>query len=218
MNGLDGKQREPTSNLILSIVEAGDSLSLVVGNKTAATSSPPPSFKMATQTSTQTSKVVPTSKYNRPSPPSKIPLHGLDLLATPIHIRNHRFYHCSQSGKNSDAADVVEKLKASLAEALELYPPVTGTVHDNGQGELHIAMDAANIQAIPFLFDAKDTPYVGDSEELSPRTETLLAPGSPILAVKVTQVNVIVLMRCRDSHCRRSALMYYPMKSFLVEL
>jgi len=169
---------------------------------------------MTTQTSTQTCKVVPTSKYNRLSPPSKIPLHGLDLLATPIHIRNHRFYHRSQSGETSD---VVEKLKASLAEALELYPPVTGTVHDNGQGELHIAMDAANIQAIPFLFDVKDTPYVEDTEGLSPRTETLLAPGSPILAVKVTQVNFIVSMRCRGSHCRRSALMYYPMKSFLVE-
>ncbi len=145
---------------------------------------------MATQTSTQTSKVVPTSKYNRPPPPSKIPLHGLDRLATSIHIRNHRFYHRSQSGETSNATDVVEKLKTSLAEALELYPLVTGTVHDNDQGELYIAMDAANIQAIPFLFDAKDTPYVIDSEELSPRTETLLAPGSPILAVKITQVNL----------------------------
>jgi hypothetical protein len=128
--------------------------------------------------------IYPTSKYNRPSPPSTIALHGLDLLSAPIQIRNHRFFH----RPTSTTMDIIDKLKSSLGEALELYSPVTGTVRVNEKGEVYIAMDAENILGSPFLVEMKDTPYAGDTEDLSPRTGLLLPPLSSTLAVKVTQV------------------------------
>ncbi|KAG0164345.1 hypothetical protein DFQ28_010436 [Apophysomyces sp. BC1034] len=124
-----------------------------------------------------------TNKYNRPLPPSTIALHGLDLLNPPIQIHNHRFFH----RPTSTTFDVIDKLKSSLAEALELYPPVAGTVPVNEKGESYIAMDAENRMGTPFLVEMKDTPYAGDTEDLSPRTAVLLPPSSSTLAVKVTQ-------------------------------
>ncbi|UJR34450.1 hypothetical protein I4U23_021857 [Adineta vaga] len=131
----------------------------------------------------ETYTIYPTSKYNRPPAPSTIALHGLDLLSPPIQIRNHRFYH----HPTSTTTDVIDKLKSSLAEALELYPPVAGTVRVNEKNEVYIAMDAENILGTPFLVEMKDTPYVGDTEDLSARIGLLLPPLSSTLAVKVTQ-------------------------------
>ncbi|KAI7817751.1 transferase [Gamsiella multidivaricata] len=131
----------------------------------------------------ETYTILPTNKYNRPPPPSTIALHGLDLLNPPIQIHNHRFYH----RPTNTTSDVIHKLKSSLAEALELYPPVAGTVQANEEGEPYIAMDAENILGTPFLVNMKDTPYAGDTEDLSPRTVMLLPPSSSTLAVKVTQ-------------------------------
>ncbi|KAI8599337.1 transferase [Dissophora ornata] len=130
----------------------------------------------------ETYTIHPTGKYNRPPPPSTITLHGLDL-SPPIQIHNHRFYHRPTSA----TSDVIDKLKSSLAEALELYPPVAGTVQANEARELCIAMDAENTLGTPFLVEMKDTPYTGDSEDLSPRTDVMLPPSSSIFAVKVTQ-------------------------------
>jgi hypothetical protein len=132
----------------------------------------------------ETSTIYPTNKYNRPRPPSKIALHGLDGLSAPIQIHNHRFFH-PPAGSFSD---VIDKLKSSLAEALELYPPVAGTVIANEQGEIYIATDADNILGSPFLVDIRDTPYDGDFEDLSPRTDVILPPLSSSFAVKVTRV------------------------------
>lgn len=128
--------------------------------------------------------IYPTNKYNRPTPPSTIPLHGLDLLSPPIQIRNHRFFH----RPTSTTADVIDKLKSSLAEALELYPPVAGTVQVNEKGEVYITMDAENNSGTPFLVEMKDAPYAGDMEDLSARTVMVLPPSSSTLAVKVTRV------------------------------
>lgn len=129
--------------------------------------------------------IHPTNKYNRPAPPSTIPLHGFDLIGSPIQIRNHRFYHRPQS---LTPTDVIDKLKSSLAEALELYPPAAGIVQTNEDGELHITLDAKNNLGTPFLVEMKNTPFAGDTEDLCPRLEMLLPPSSSTLAVKVTQV------------------------------
>ncbi|CAF1565557.1 unnamed protein product [Adineta ricciae] len=131
----------------------------------------------------ETYTIYPTKKYNRPPPPSRIVLHGLDLLSSPIHILNHRFYR----PPTDTITNVIDKLKFSLAEALELYPPAAGTVRTDENGEVYIALDAENISGTPFLVEMRDTPFVGDSEDLSPRTVVLLPPLSSTLAVKVTQ-------------------------------
>ncbi|KAG0049993.1 hypothetical protein BGZ83_005200 [Gryganskiella cystojenkinii] len=129
-----------------------------------------------------TSTVLQTTKHNLPAPPTKIQLHGLDLLNPPIQIHNHRFFR----RPSKEITAVVEKLKSSLAEALELYPPVAGTVQSTEQGKIFVATDKDAIVGTPFLVDLKDTPYENDSEDLSPRTEVILAPKTAILAVKVT--------------------------------
>ena len=121
----------------------------------------------------ETYTIYPTTKYNRPPPPTTITLHGLDLLSAPIHILNHRFFR----RPTDTITNVIDKLKSSLAEALELYPPVAGIVRID-----------ENISGTPFLVEIRDTPFVGDSEDLSPRTVVLLPPLSSTLAVKVTQV------------------------------
>jgi Transferase family len=130
--------------------------------------------------------IYPTKKHNRKPTPSLIALHGLDSLSAPIQIHNHRFFHPA----NGAISDVVDNLKSALAESLELYPPVAGTVIANEKGEACIAMDAEHIPGTPFLVDTKDTPYTGDSEDLSPRTDVILPPLSSTLAVKVTQVMI----------------------------
>lgn len=132
----------------------------------------------------ETHTIYPTNKYNRPPPPSTITFHGLDLIGAPIQIRNHRYFHRPQS---LTPTDVIEKLKGSLAEALELYPPVAGIVQANEKGELHIATDIKDNRGTPFLIEMRNTPFVGDTEDLCPRHEMVLPPSSSVLAVKVTQ-------------------------------
>ena len=140
------------------------------------------------RTYVETYTVQPTANtYNRPPPPSAIALHGMDLLGAPLDIHNHRFFHRPPSHLMSTIEGVIDRLKSSLAEALELYPPVAGTVRQNEKGELYIATGAEDRLGTPFLVEIKDTPYAGDSEELSPRNFMLLPPSASTLAVKVTQ-------------------------------
>ncbi|KAF9280915.1 hypothetical protein BGZ68_006941 [Mortierella alpina] len=131
----------------------------------------------------ETCIVLPTSKHGRPPPPAVVPLHELDLISPPMQIHNHRFYH---SPTHLSALAVIDILKSSLAEALELCPPIAGTVRTNEKGEPCIAMDPENIQGTPFQVCVSKGPYEGDSEDLSPRTDVLLPPLSSSLAVKVT--------------------------------
>ncbi|KAG0263585.1 hypothetical protein BGZ95_003770, partial [Linnemannia exigua] len=131
----------------------------------------------------ETSTIYPTNKHNRPAPPTRVYLHGLDGLSPAIQIHNHRFFR----RPSAPIVDVIDQLKSSLAEALELYPPVAGTVQFNDKGEIYIVMDKEGIVGTPFLVDLKETPYTQDSEDLSPRTDVILPPMASTLAVKVTQ-------------------------------
>ncbi|KAF9119893.1 hypothetical protein BGW39_011841 [Mortierella sp. 14UC] len=131
----------------------------------------------------ETSTIYPTNKHNLSAPPTRIHLHGLDRKSPPVQIHNHRFFH----RPSASITNVIEQLKSSLAEALELYPPVAGTVQFNDKGEFFIAMDKEGVVGTPFLVDLKDTDFAQDSEDLSPRLEVVLPPNSSTLAVKVTQ-------------------------------
>lgn len=115
--------------------------------------------------------------------PTTIALHGLDLFSGPVHISIHRFYRRPQTD-----LDVVRRLKSSLARALGLYPPVAGTVRADGTGKPYIDMRVENRLGTPFLTATKDTPFAGDTDDLSPRPAVFLPPPASALAVKVTQV------------------------------
>ncbi|KAK3843281.1 MAG: hypothetical protein J3R72DRAFT_367040 [Linnemannia gamsii] len=132
----------------------------------------------------ETSIIYPANKHNRPAPPTRVHLHGLDRVSAAIQIHNHRFFR----RPSAPIADVIDQLKSSLAEALELYPPLASTVQSNDKGDVYIVMDKEEIVGTPFLVDLKDTPYTQDTEDLSPRTDVILPPMASTLAVKVTQV------------------------------
>ncbi|KAF8965518.1 hypothetical protein BGZ46_000582 [Entomortierella lignicola] len=129
----------------------------------------------------ETYTIHPTRKHNRPSPLAT-QLHGLDFCP-PLQIHNHRFYRPPPD----TITNVIEKLKSSLAETLELYPAVAGIVQADENGDQFVLMGPEHTKGTPFLVDIKDTPYTVDSEDLSPRTDDILPPSSSILAVKVTQ-------------------------------
>lgn len=127
--------------------------------------------------------IKPTSKHNRPLPPTQVMLHGLDNLSAPIQIRINMFLPTA----STPFSKVIDNLKSSLAAALEYYLPITGTVKTNEKGENYIAMDLESRQDTPFIVETKDVPYNGDSEDISPRGFNVLPPSSSIFAVKVTQ-------------------------------
>ena len=129
--------------------------------------------------------IKPTNRYNRHCPLTEIKLHGLDTLSGPYQIRVNMF----MPRIRTPFAEVVEKLKSSLAEALELYSPLTGTIKVNEKGEIYIAMDPESIQETPFMVASVDSPYNGDTEDVSPRGSGFLEPFSSLFAVKVTQVS-----------------------------
>lgn len=133
----------------------------------------------------ETYMIKPTSKHNRPLPPTQIMLHGLDNLSAPIQIRINMFLPASTT---TPFSEVIDNLKSSLAAALEYYLPITGTVKTNEKGENYIATDPESRLDTPFIVEFKDVPYNGgDSEDISPRGFDVLPPSSSIFAVKVTQ-------------------------------
>ncbi|KAK9764645.1 hypothetical protein K7432_007687 [Basidiobolus ranarum] len=134
-----------------------------------------------TSKSVESFVIKPTNKHNLSYTSPTVTLHGFDLMAAPVHISNHRFFHRPE---HLTEQDVVDTLKSSLAEALELYPPVAGTIRANEKGEPYIALDG---EGAIFEVEMRDSPFTGDAEDLSPRPVLLLPTPSGALAVRVTQ-------------------------------
>ncbi|KAF4610494.1 hypothetical protein D9613_006576 [Agrocybe pediades] len=132
----------------------------------------------------ETTIILPSSKHNLPKPPTVIPLHGLDLVP-PIHIEIRHFFRIR--GPASVFADTINNLKVALAEALEIYLPVAGTVLTQEDGQIYNSTDSTSIIGASFILDVKDESFVKETEELSPRSGAFLPPGSPIFAAKITQ-------------------------------
>lgn len=140
-----------------------------------------------TNSSIEACTIKPTNKYNRYHFPTLSLHYGLDQVGAPVHISNHRFYRRPEHLKEQD---IINILKSSLAEALELYPPVAGTVRANEKGEPYIALDA---EGAPFMIERRDLPFTGETDDISPRPVLLLPTPSSVLAVKVTLVTYTLL-------------------------
>lgn len=149
----------------------------------------------------ETFTIKPTSKYlnRRPAESSSpvLPLHALDLFA-PVHISHHLFFHNSNDDDNAatvttiDWNEKIEVLKSSLAEALELYPPVAGTIRCDDHGvnsrQPYVALDG---EGASFMVERRDSPFTGDGDDISPRPVLFLPTPSRVLAVKVTAVRCL---------------------------
>ncbi|EPB92015.1 hypothetical protein HMPREF1544_01078 [Mucor circinelloides 1006PhL] len=133
--------------------------------------------------------IYPSNKHNRPTPPSRVVLHGLDRIGSPIQIRNHRFFHAPRDDDDGTTTfeTLVHRLTLSLAEALELYPPVAGAIESDEKGDIYSVMGPEYNKGTPFLVEKKSTPYQGDTDDIGPRQDVILAESASILAVKVTQ-------------------------------
>ncbi|KAI8059476.1 hypothetical protein BC940DRAFT_247633 [Gongronella butleri] len=141
--------------------------------------------------SLETFAVLPSNKHGRPAAPSEIKLHGFDVFSSCTQIRSHLTFMTPAS-----PAECIDKLKRALAEALELYPPVNGTVITKDDGSKFIALDDNHLQATPLIVETRDGPYEGDSEDLSPRQGVMVQPDSPIFAAKVTIVSTKTKGKC----------------------
>lgn len=137
--------------------------------------------------------IYPSNKHNRPTPPSRVVLHGLDRIGSPIQIRNHRFFHAPKDDDDGTTTfeTLVHRLTLSLAEALELYPPVAGAIESDEKGDIYSVMGPEYNKGTPFLVEKKSTPYQGDTDDIGPRQDVILAESASILAIKVTQVSKI---------------------------
>lgn len=130
----------------------------------------------------ETRTIKPTNKHHFPSLPPSLSLHGIDLIAGPCHISNHRFFH----NNNNNNDDIITTLTSSLAEALEYYPPVAGTVRMNEkEGKPYISLDG---EGALFIIEKRETKFEEDGDDVSPRPEAVLPFPSKSLAVKLTLV------------------------------
>ncbi|KAF9076643.1 transferase family-domain-containing protein [Rhodocollybia butyracea] len=83
--------------------------------------------------------IKPTTKRNIPPVPP-IRLHALDLLMPPINVSLPILFKITPAlaadgtsnpkrGIHDEFESIVERLKLALAETLEMYPPIAGTIH-----------------------------------------------------------------------------------------
>ncbi|KAA1466644.1 transferase-domain-containing protein [Dentipellis sp. KUC8613] len=134
-------------------------------------------------------RVKPSGKLAKPTP-APIALHGLDVLLPHLFIRLHFFFAHSEA-----VSDPVEHLKASLADALDFYPPVAGSLRPGTDGKLTVLSDGRGVD-----FTQQDVPYPysdvpeGDSESLGPQVELTL--DAPVFAVKVTKFSCGTVALC----------------------
>ncbi|KAI9251033.1 hypothetical protein BDA99DRAFT_408737, partial [Phascolomyces articulosus] len=118
-----------------------------------------------------------------------IPLHGVDAVIPPF--RFTVLWHFSPPPNNILINDVLDKLKSSLAQALELYPPLAGTVHLDSNDNYYIDLNDSDGPGTPFYFENKNIPYVNhnSNEGLSARVENKSGPltsETSVLVIKVT--------------------------------
>ncbi|KIK65749.1 hypothetical protein GYMLUDRAFT_258437 [Collybiopsis luxurians FD-317 M1] len=103
-------------------------------------------------------------------------------------------HHCIQNGDSDTISKVnssekfefiVEKLKGSLAEALELYPLVAGSIHVS-DSELTIVCDG---RGAAFMTEVQDRPYAEEEHQLDRLSGTSLIPvdySKPLFFAKLT--------------------------------
>ncbi|THV04458.1 hypothetical protein K435DRAFT_835404 [Dendrothele bispora CBS 962.96] len=115
------------------------------------------------KTGQHTEVVKPSSKLNLPTP-NPIPLNVMDLIMPPLYLRFLMMYKL-QPDSSADAdgekmfKEIVERLKTSLADALELYPPVAGRLRpvEPGSSELAIFCDGHGSE---FMVESANYPFV----------------------------------------------------------
>ncbi|TFY72327.1 hypothetical protein EVG20_g665 [Dentipellis fragilis] len=149
-----------------------------------------------------TTRVKPSGKLAIPAP-APIVLHGLDFLPPPIYIRLHFFFLPDKT-----KSDTVDHLKTSLADVLDFYPPIAGSLRPGENGKLTLYCDGRGVdflhQNVSYAY--QDVPG-GDSEVLGPQIE--LKGDQPLLAAKVTTFSCGTIALCLSMYHLVSDLQGY---------
>ncbi|KAI9276725.1 transferase [Phascolomyces articulosus] len=152
-------------------------------------------------TSNITDIIHPSNKHNKTKEiytleQQKLSLHGIDAIIPPFAFSMLLFFSPPPPSSNTYTInDIIDKLKNSLAEALELYPPLAGAVHCDDNDNYHIDLDPLNGRGTPFHFEIKNKPYINSGNDgnkgLLARNEEEssipLTSESSVLAIKLTQ-------------------------------
>ncbi|KAE9398278.1 hypothetical protein BT96DRAFT_920938 [Gymnopus androsaceus JB14] len=141
-------------------------------------------------------RIEPTSKRNLP-PVEPIRLHPLDYLMPQVNIQVAFVFKIARVHEKSEPVisefreqfeSIVTKLKSGLAEALEVYPPVAGTIRTSGDDALAMTIVCDGQGAI-FITQIEDRKYVESEhwlDRLAGKNHNDGDISKPIFAVKLT--------------------------------
>ncbi|KAJ3734528.1 transferase family-domain-containing protein [Lentinula guzmanii] len=139
--------------------------------------------------------VRPSTKRNLPSIVEPIRLRAFDLIMPPINVRIPMVFKIIPASASVPGSilreqfeTIVTKLKASLADALELCPPVAGTIHTSPDDASDITIDCDG-RGATFMTQVERQSYVESEHTLDGLSGTDLFgmdASKTIFAVKLT--------------------------------
>jgi hypothetical protein len=166
-------------------------------------------------------RVKPSTSLRLPRP-DPVKIHILDLVVplvwTPIY-----YFFPPVSQADHPVKETVLNLISSLAEVLERFPLLAGTIKPNDSGNLYIHSD--NVGA-DFVYELRNERFLGGLvQDLNPRGFDTgpPAPGEPLIAVKFTAVRAFLLIAfeislntCLSSHAGHTfCVLIYIMSSVI---
>ena len=158
---------------------------------------------------TATVRVKPSTRLGRATP-DLIRLNVMDLIMPAVYVRLHFFF---QPDPTRTWLETTQHLQSSLADALEHYPPISGTITPNSDGHLSISCDG---RGADFIYDTRDYPHAdlpnGDADDLAPRGPLVsdAKQNSALLAVKATMVSLPPSFSATISSNMPAVLVWHP--------
>ncbi|KAJ4000553.1 transferase [Lentinula boryana] len=153
--------------------------------------------------------VRPSTKRNLPSIVEPIRLHAFDLFMPPINVRIPMVFKIIPASGSVPSSifreqfdTIVTKLKASLADALELCPPVAGTIHTSPDDASDITINCDG-RGATFMTQVERQSYVESEHTLDGLSGTDLFgmdASKTIFAVKLTLFSCGTIVMVTSMH------------------
>lgn len=137
-------------------------------------------------------RVKPSKTLGLPRP-GPVEVHALDLVVPLVWTPTFYFFP-PVSQADHPVKETVLNLISSLADVLEHFPLLGGTVKPDDSGNLKIHSDGVGAD---FIYELRDQKYPGvHVQGLSPRGAEIgpPGPGEPLIAIKFTAVCAFVLV------------------------
>lgn len=136
-----------------------------------------------------TIRVQPSNRSGLELPPPAA-LSVFDLLMPPVYVPLYLFLHPSYFPRFGHRCTALSLITA-LADVLEHFPPLAGSIQPDGSGKLHVHSDH---RGTDFVYETRKQRFPGpDAEDLCPRG-MLPDPTNKdetLIAVKFTSVGLL---------------------------